>query len=83
MRPVIGQHGVVDGSLRQLGVQFAGIAVGVLAVEVVDTVGDVRSLLNLGDERARADTVDAACRQEEEVARMYLCLLYTSPSPRD
>ena len=64
---VVGQHGVVDGALRQLGVQFAGIAVGVLAIEVVDTVGDVRSLLNLGDERARADT----------------CLLYTSPSPRD
>ena len=72
VRPVVGQHGVVDGLLGQLGVQFAGVAVGIAAVEVVDAVGDVRSLLDLGDEGSGADRMHAARRQEENVAWMDL-----------
>lgn len=68
MRPVIGQYGVVDGVLRQFGVQFAGVAVGILAVEIVYAVGDVRGLLYLGDKRPGPDAVDASGRQEKEVA---------------
>ena len=69
--PVVGQHGVVDGVLGQFGVQFAGVAVGVAAVEVVDAVGEVRGLLDLGDERPGADRVHAARGQEKDVARVY------------
>ena len=45
------------------------VAVGVAAVEVVDAVGDVRRLLDFGDEGAGADRVHAARGQEEDVAR--------------
>ncbi len=51
--------------------QLAGFAVGALAVEVVDAVGDVRRLLDFGDERAGADAVHASGGQEEEVAAAY------------
>ena len=71
MRPVIGQYGVVDGALRQFGVQLAGVAVGILAVEIVDAVGDVRGLLYLGDKRPGSDAVNASGRQEKEVAGVY------------
>ena len=80
MRPVIGQHGVVDGALRQFGVQFAGVAVGIAAVEIVDAVGDVRGLLDFGDERPRADRVHTSRGQEKHVAR---CDLVVGQDVRD
>lgn len=57
---VVGQHVVVDtfGSLG--GMELAIVAVLVLALEVVDAVSDVAGLLDLGQEAARADAVDAA-----------------------
>lgn len=62
---VVGQHVVVDtfGSLG--GVELAIVAVLVLALEVVDAVSDVAGLLDLGQEAARADAVDAACGEKE------------------
>ena len=65
---VVGQHVVVDtfGSLG--GVELAIVAVFVLALEVVNAVSDVAGLLDLGQEAARADAVDAARGEEEDVA---------------
>ena len=80
MGPVVGQHGVVDGALRQFGVQFAGVAVGIAAVEIVDAVGDVRGLLDFGDERPCADRMHASRGQEEYVAR---CDLVVGQNVRD
>lgn len=68
---VVGQHGVVDRFFCQGRVQFARVAGGIAAVEVVDAVGDVGGLLDFGDEGACTDRVDAACRQVENVARAY------------
>ena len=59
---------VVDGILRQVDVQLTGIAVGILATEVIDAVGDVARLLYLGKEVAGTDGVQATGRQKEEVA---------------
>ena len=71
---VVVLHAVVDDSLALLGVQLAGIAVGIYAVEVVYAVGDVRCLLNLGDECACSNGVYASGGKEEEVARVYVIL---------
>ena len=61
---------VVDGILCKFSVELARLAVEAEASEVVDSVGDVGCLLDFGDERAGADAVDAACRQEEHVSRL-------------
>ena len=61
-------HVVVDAFGGQFGVQFAVVAILVLAFEVVDAVGHVGCLLNLGQETSRANAVNAAGRQEEAVA---------------
>ena len=52
--------------------QLARFAVQARAVVVEDAVGDVGGLLDLGDVAAAADGVDAAGRQEEHVAGLYL-----------
>ena len=49
--------------------EFARLAVGPRPVVVVDAVGQVRRLLDLGDESAGADAVDTPRRQEKDVAR--------------
>ena len=67
-RAVLGPHLVVDGVLGLFDMQLTGIAVGILAAEVIDAVGDVAGLLNLGEEVAGTNGVQAACRQEVEVA---------------
>ena len=69
MRAVVGQHGVVDGILRQFGMQLAGFPVRPRAAVVVDAVGDVRGLLDLRHERPGADGMHTSRRQEEQVAR--------------
>ena len=51
---------------------LARFAVQAQAAVVVDAVGDVGGLLNLRDEAAAADGVDAACGQEEDVSGVYL-----------
>ena len=69
VRAVVVRHGVVDRLLGQLGMEFARLAVGPRPVVVVDAVGQVRRLLDLGDESAGADAVDTPRRQEKDVAR--------------
>ena len=63
---------IVDGILRELCVELARLAVQAQAAVVVDAVGDVGSLLDLGDEAAAADGVDASGREEEHVAGMHV-----------
>ena len=62
-------HCVVDGLLRLLDVQVARLAVQTQAPVVIDPVGQVGSLLDLGYERSCADGVDATGREEEYVSR--------------
>ena len=72
MGAIVVFYRIVDGIFRQFGVQFAKIAVLVSAVEVVDAVSDVGSLLDFGQKTTRSDAVDTSCRQEEHVARLYV-----------
>lgn len=69
MGTIVGQHGVVDSVLRQLGVQFARFPVRTRTAVVVDTIRDVRSLLYLRHERSGADSMNTAGRQEKQIAR--------------
>ena len=69
---VVRVHGVVDALRCLLGVQFAQVSVLVAPIVVVDAVGDITCLLDLGQERARADGMDAAGRQEEHIVFLHL-----------
>ena len=71
---VVGEHVVVDALGSKLGVQFAWTAEVVVAVEVVDAVGDIRGLLDFCQEASGTYGVDAACGQEEAIAFLYLIL---------
>ena len=71
-RPVIRIDRIVDGILGLLRVQLTGLAVQPEATVVVDAIGDVGSLLNLGDEAAGADCVNAAGGQEKDIAGLNL-----------
>ena len=51
--------------------EFTVVAVLVLALEVVDAVGDIGGLLDLCHETASADGVDAASRNEKHVTLMH------------
>ncbi len=64
MALIVGIDGVVDGVFGLVGVEFAGIAVFVASVVVVDAVGDVACLLYLGQEVACTDGVDASGGEE-------------------
>ncbi len=65
---VVGEHVVVDALGSKLGVQFAWTAEVVVAVEVVDAIGDIAGLLDFCKEATGANGMDAACGQEEAVA---------------
>ena len=67
-RPVIFIHLVINRILRLLRVQLARLAVQSGTVVIVDAVGDVGGLLDLRQEAAAADGMDAAGGQEEDVA---------------
>lgn len=66
--PVVRVDIVVDGLLGLLDVQFAGLSVKTQATIVIDPVGQVGCLLDLGDEGPGPDGVDAAGREEEHIA---------------
>ncbi len=51
--------------------EFAGVAIGILAVVVVYAIGDVGCLLNLRNEASRTDGMHPTCRQEEDVSLLY------------
>ena len=75
MRTIIRIERIVDSILGQFGMQFAGIAVGILAVVVVDTISDIACLLDFSDEATRANRMDTAGREEEYVALGYVVTL--------
>ena len=62
----------VEGLGGEFGVQFAGLAIHAGAVVVVDAVGDVAGLLDLGEEDATADGMDTAGREVEHITGLDL-----------
>lgn len=68
MGAVVGQHVVVGTVGGLLDVEGAQVAVAVAAVVVVEAIGGVAGLLNLGHHAAGTDGVDAAGGNEEDVA---------------
>ena len=72
MGAVVRVYRVVNGVLGQFRVNLAGFAVQAQAAVVVDAVGDVGRLLDLCDEAAAADGVDASGGQEEHVSGMHV-----------
>ena len=67
MRAVVGIERIVDRILRQFGVQFASLAIRILPVVIVDTVGDVARLLDLSNEATGTDGMYTTCGQEEYI----------------
>ena len=63
---------VVEGLGGQFGVQFAGFAVHARAVVVVDAIGDITALLDLGEEDATTDGMDTTGREVEDIAGLDL-----------
>ena len=63
---VVALHLVVEGLCRQLSMQFTGLTVQTRAVVVVDAVGDVTGLLDLGQQDAATDSMDTTSRQVED-----------------
>ena len=51
--------------------QFACIAVLIFPVEIVDTISNIRSLLDFRNETPCPDAMDASGRQEEHIARLH------------
>ena len=60
MLAIVWQYGVVDALGSFLGVELTIVAILVLALEVVDAIGYIAGLLNLGNETASSDGVDSA-----------------------
>lgn len=58
---------VVNDIGGQFGMQLAGVAVGVVAVVVVDAVGDIGGLLDLGDKTPFADGMYQSGRNKKAV----------------
>jgi len=69
---VAGLDMVVEGLGGELGMELARLAVHSRAVVVEDAIGDVTGLLDLGEEDAATDGVDAAGREIEHVAGLHL-----------
>ena len=63
---------VVEGLGGQFGVQFAGFAVHAGAVVVVDAIGDVAGLLDLGEEDATTDGMNTTGREVEDITGLDL-----------
>ena len=60
---------------RLLHVEGAEVAVLVPTVVVVDPVGGVGVLLDLTDENTGTDRMDGTCLNEEDIARLNICLV--------
>ena len=54
--------------------ELAIVAILVLALEVVDAIGNIAGLLNLGNETACSDGMDSAGRNKEAITFLYLIL---------
>ena len=61
---ILGPNLVVDGLLGLLDMQFTGFAGCIDATEVIDTVGDIRGLLDLDEEVTGSDGMESSGRQE-------------------
>lgn len=62
---ITGRSAVIDGVLRQLGMQLPQIALRIAPVVVVDTISNIGSPLNLSDKRTGTNRMDATGRQKK------------------
>ena len=74
MLAIVWQYGVVDALGSLLGVELAIVAILVLALEVVDAIGNIAGLLNLDNETACSDGMDSAGRDKEAVVFLHVIL---------
>ena len=63
---------VVEGLGGEFGVEFAGFAIHARAVVVVDAVGNIAGLLDLGEEDATTDGMDTTSREVEDITGLDL-----------
>ena len=69
---ILGINVIIDGILGLFDVKFAGVAIGISASVIIDTIGDVAGLLYLGHEIAGTDGMKASCGQIIDVTLMCL-----------
>ena len=69
---ILGPNLIVDSFLGLLDMEFAWFAGSIDATEVIDTVGDIRGLLNLDEEVTGSDGMESSGRQEIEVSLVRL-----------
>ena len=65
---VVVEHGIVNTLRGQLCMEFTVIAVLILTLEIVDTIGYVGSLLDLSNKTACTNSMDTTCRDKEDIA---------------
>ena len=73
--PVTFGHPAVDGFHRLRDMQLAAHPRHVDAVPVVDAVGGVAGLLDLGHHDARAERMDTTCRDEKHIVFLHLLVV--------
>ena len=68
IRTVVALYLIVEGLSSQLGMQLTGLAIQAQTIIVVDTIGDIGRLLDLGQQDATTDGMDTACREIKDIA---------------
>ena len=63
---------VVKGLGCQVGMELAGLAIQARAIIVIDAIGDIGGLLDLGQHDATTDGVDTSGREIQHIARFHL-----------
>ena len=63
---------VVEGLGGEFGVELAGLAIHARTIVVVDAIGDIGGLLDLGEEDAATDGMDTTGREVEDIAGLDL-----------
>ena len=62
----------VDGLGGKVGMELTGAAIEARSVVVVDAIGDIAGLLNLGQTDAATDGMDTTGREVEDITRVHL-----------
>ena len=65
---VLGPNLIVDRLFRLGDMQFARVTMRIFSSEIIDAIGDIRGLLDLGEEVTGSDGVQSSGREEEEVS---------------
>ena len=65
---IVVEHGIVDTLRSQLCMELTVIAVLILTLEIIDTVGHIGGLLDLGNKAACTNGMDTTSRDKEYIA---------------